>query len=183
MPENTGAGSPANPFRRRLTNRWLLLLVGGVCSIGTGSLLGGLLILWFSDRVALSPSATYTAFEWGQAYVDILFGVGILLLGLGWTLDEWTRQLAQYSTASPAGTAIRARSLLVILGTLVATGGQFLAFTILVSDLDGVRTIANALGPGWSVGLPDFLIGVGLLLAGAGIVALWLGRRKAARSA
>jgi len=184
MPENAGVGPPPNLSRRRTTDRWVLLLAVGICSGALGALLQGFLTLWFFGRHASPFTPTYNAFEWGQAYAGILFGVGIILVGLGWTLDERARQIAQYPAAeSPGRTAVAAGSILAILGAAIAAGGELLFVAILISDLEGVGPLANALGPGWSTGLPDLMLGVGLLIAGTGVVGLWFARRRAGRFA
>jgi hypothetical protein len=152
----------------------MLLLIAGIYTGALAAFWEGLLVVNFFGGVVRPFTVSFNAFDWGQAYTTILFGLAILLLGLGWTLNERGRLLARTSMiAAPRWVALTAGSLLVTLGTLIAATSELVTAADTISSLEGGSTLANVLGAGWSTGLPDVLLGVGLLLAGTGVLVLW----------
>jgi len=151
-----------------------IILVVGILVAGLGVLLQGGLTVWFFSRPAGPFSQTFNSFEWGEASAAILIGFGVLLAGIGWTLDKLSlERFRGRATDSTGRTSGVGGAVLVLLGVSVAAAGEFLYAGLAVQGLEGVGTIANALGPGWSSGGPGVLLGVGLMLAGAGVLVLW----------
>ena len=184
IPESPRAGLPSDLSDQRPPAPGMFLLVLGILVSGLGAVLEGALIIWIFGRPAGPFNSSYNSFQWGQASTAVLFGAGIFLVGLGWTLDERRRQLLRDSTvASPGRSAGTAGFALVILGASVAAFGEFLYAAVLILGLEGISSLANALGPGWIPGGPDVLLGVGLLLAATGVFVLWRAGDWAARRA
>jgi hypothetical protein len=173
-PVSPEVDSPAKSSYRRPAQAGTLLLIAGIYTGAVAALWEGFLIVYFFGGAVRPFTISFNAFEWGQAYTTIFFGLAILLLGLGWTLNERGRLLARTSMiAAPRWVALTAGSLLVILGTLIAATGELVTAANTVSGLEGGGILTSVLGPGWSTGLPDVVLGVGLLLAGTGVLVLW----------
>jgi hypothetical protein len=139
---------------------------------------------WFEVSFFGHPSTpfahAYNAFEWGQAYSTILVGSGILIAGLGWTIERRARERRRYPTPGASGsTPAKVGDILVLMGALTLTSAQFLAAALMILGLEGVYSLAIALGPGFSAAEYDLLGGVGLLLAAAGVFLLTLTGRLA----
>jgi hypothetical protein len=125
-------------------------------------------------------SQAYTSFEWGQDYSTILMGSGVLLAGIGWALEQRARERRQGRLLGTFGASpTKFGVLMVLLGAATVATGLFLSATLGILGLEGVDFLATALGPEWSAAEYDILVGVGLLIAAAGVFLLRLVRRPA----
>jgi hypothetical protein len=179
-PPNETPGTKEGPHGLRTPTRGTFLFFAGVVVAALGVLgQGWLEVSFFGHRTGPFAQA-YASFNWGQAYSTILVGSGILLAGIGWTLEQRARERRRYPTPGTSGsTPATVGVILVLLGALTLTLGQFLTAALSILSLEGIYSLANALGPGLSAGEYDILGGAGLLIAAAGVFLLTLSGRFA----
>jgi hypothetical protein len=155
------------------------LLISGIFAVALGLILAAAAEVWFFMLRAGSFSSDFDTLQWGQAAAEVLIGIGILLVGLGWTLQAL--ELERDRTGRSARrTDANVGYVLVLLGALIGAASEFLSAAIGVSSIEKIVTLENALGPGWLQGGPGIMLGVGLLIAGVGVLIEWGANRKAA---
>jgi hypothetical protein len=168
------------PPGRRTPTRGTFLFFAGVVVAALGVLGQGWLEVSFFGHSSGPFVEAYRSFEWGQSYSTILVGAGILLAGIGWTFEQRARERRRYPTPGTSGsTSAKVGVLLVLLGAVTLTLGQFLTAGLMILGLEGDYSLANALGPGLAAGEYDILGGAGLLIAAAGVFLLTLTGRLA----